>query len=130
MRETVKGGAAGCGITAYVTVLMLAVVAVFAVAGAAYEWWYLPFHAQLERNTVEQSKSFTDSSNLAMVNAIQQYNAIEVSITQTKDQAEIGAYRAQQKALKNDICKTRATMKPDTVSADVNTWLASHGGCL
>jgi lipopolysaccharide export LptBFGC system permease protein LptF len=126
MRETFEEAGA------FTKVLLAAVIVVVVLTAVGYglDAAFLPWYTGLQRNVVEQSKSFTDSSNLAMTNAIQQYDAINVSITQTQDQAEIAAYKAQQQALKNDICKTRATMKPETVSADVNSWLASHGGCL
>ncbi len=75
-----------------------------------------PAILQIERQSVESSKSYTDSSNIALTNYIVQYNSPN-------------ATEGQQKAIIGAMCEMTAKMASGTVSPQVTKFLAGHGGC-
>lgn len=75
-----------------------------------------PAQLAIERNAVEQSKSYNDASNIALSNYMVQYESPN-------------ATDGQQRAIINAMCEITLKMKPELVSPRVSKFLAQHGGC-
>lgn len=75
-----------------------------------------PATLSVERRAVETSKSYNDSSNIALSNYIVQY---EASV----------ATDGQKKAIINAMCEITLKMQKDLVIPRITKFLAQHGGC-
>lgn len=111
---------------AYVAVVMVACSAlsfgIYAVTA--------PMRAAVDRNVVENSKSYTDSNNQAMLTFIQDYNALGVKIAQAQGNTDlITSYKGQQSADVNLICGNYTKMPVDAVSPVVRSFVYQRGGC-
>lgn len=109
---------------------LLVVVAVTVLGGGIYAFDRMVYPAWLsyQREMVEESKSFNDSTNIALSNYIREYNALEVKIAEAEgDSALTGPYKAQQKAILGQMCQVVVTM--NDVAPDNRQFLAAHGGC-
>lgn len=88
----------------------------------------LPAWLGVQRNAVENSKSYNDSRNTALTTSIQEYNALEVKVAEAKgDEALTDAYKAQQKAILNNMCQMVVSTKE--IAPNTQQFLAEHGGC-
>lgn len=123
MKEAVGIGAG----TVLLIVLMLALIAGATVFGLWMNGWALPWQAHIERVTVKQSESFTNSSNLAIQGMIDQYNALEKDAVTTPANAQ--ADQALELSLMNHICMQISTMNSDTVAPSNLAFVQAHGGC-
>lgn len=96
-----------------------------AINGTLYPWWL-----SIQRKSVEQSKSFTDSNNNMLETYILEYGRLDVKIAESgNDESLASVYRAQQKAIVEKMCRQISTMAPGTVNPSTQTWLNSKGGC-
>jgi hypothetical protein len=126
MKETAKGVSSIIGIT----LLSLLVIAIFTVGitalnGSLLPWWY-----SIQRHTVEQSKSFTDSHNNMLETYMLEYSRLDTKIAEAQgNESIIVAYKAQQKAVVTKMCTLISTMSIETVNPNTLSWLNSHGGC-
>lgn len=126
MKETAKGIGSIIGIT----LLSLLVIGIFMVGITALNGTLLPWWYSIQRQTVEQSKSFTNSNNLALQNYIHEYSVLETEIVKAQGHPDvISAYKEQQLAIINLMCMEVSTMHRNTVDPNTLTWLNSHGGC-
>jgi len=113
-----------------VTFLALLVIAILTVGitalnGQLYPWWL-----SIQRKSVEQSKSFTDGNNNMLESYMLEYSRLDTKIAEAQgDEAIIGAYRAQQKAIVEKMCRQTSTMAQGTVNSNTTQFLNSHGGC-
>lgn len=110
-------GAGIFGAALFAAVGLLAIYAVLAYGGLALGADILPRWKAVERRTVEQSKSFTDSRNDAALNLIREHARLSES--------EAG----QRQAIYEQICQTVDTMAAGTVAPAVSRWVATNGGC-
>lgn len=112
------------------SVLFLIAVAILAVGisalnGTLYPWWL-----SIQRKAVEQSKSFTDANNNMLETYILEHSRLDTKIVEAGEDANtISAYKAQQKAIVEKMCRQISTMRKDTVNPDTLSWLNSKGGC-
>jgi len=125
-RKEVTGGT---GVVITILLWMTLAIVVISAVGYGVDAYFLPWYTAIQRNVVEQSKSFTDSHNEALIKDEQAYAALDVNIAQSTDASTIKAYKAQQVAILNTMCETMSTMKPDTISPLVTSFVAQHGGC-
>jgi hypothetical protein len=113
-----------------VTFLALLVIAILTVGitalnGQLYPWWL-----SIQRKSVEQSKSFTDGNNNMLESYMLEYSRLDTKIAEAQsDEAIIGAYKAQQKAIVEKMCRQTSTMAQGTVNPNTTQFLNSHGGC-
>lgn len=117
-------GEVGCG-TAFIIACVLAVFALFAAVGTGL----LPVQLWWQRVSVEQSKSYVDSMNLQMEQAIQEYARLDTKIVETSNADAKDVYKGQQKQIVFGICSTLAKMQAGTPSTRVLSFVNSHGGC-
>ena len=82
----------------------------------------------IQRAGVEESKSFTDSSNVMLQTYILEHSRLDVEIAKA-DAVTARAYRGQQQAIINKMCAMIATMQSDTVQLSTWSWLQTKGGC-
>ena len=75
-----------------------------------------PAQLSIERDAVEQSKSYNDASNIALSNYMVEYESPN-------------ATDGQKKAIINAMCEMTLKMKADLVSPRVSKFLAKNGGC-
>lgn len=128
MKQFMKNRGTEVGSSIWYTLLVLLVVGLFAlgwlgISRVVYPWWL-----SFQRQSVEQSKSYTDSTNIAMANYIREYRALDAKIAEAKgDQSLIGPYQAQQRAILTQMCQIKATMKD--IAPDTQVFLSQHGGC-
>lgn len=110
--------------------LVVVVLAILTFGGLAIQRYAYPWWLSVQRTSVEQSKSFTDSNNLMLQTYITEYTALEVKLAETSETPELAqAYQAQQQAIVNQMCFQKATMAPGTINPTTATWINSHGGC-
>lgn len=113
-----------------VTFLALLVIAILTVGitalnGQLYPWWL-----SIQRKSVEQSKSFTDGNNNMLESYVLEVSRLDTKIAEAQgDEAIIGAYKAQQKAIVEKMCRQISTMAQGTVNPNTTQFLNSHGGC-
>jgi exoribonuclease II len=106
-------------------IIVVLTVAITALNGTLYPWWL-----SLQRNAVENSDSFVDSNNNMLQQYILEHSRLDTKIAEAKgDETLIPAYKAQQKAIVERMCREIATMKRDTVNSNTITWVNSNGGC-
>lgn len=89
-----------------------------------------PLGLAVQRNAVEQSKSYTDSTNTAMIMYMQDWQKLDTEIAKSEGNVFlIATYRGQQRSDINLICATKASMRPETVSSVVLQFISQNGGC-
>ena len=119
MKDTVKFLLGGFAI------LVIGIVAIIGIYALTY-----PTSLAIQRNAVEQSKSFIDSHNVQLENHKLEYSRLEVDIAHAgEDETSIAAYKAQQDAIIDMMCQLKSTMDVDTINPQTLTWLNSKGGC-
>lgn len=112
------------------SVLLLVAISVLAVGisalnGTLYPWWL-----SIQRKAVEQSKSFTDANNNMLETYMLEHSRLDTKIVEAQgDESLASAYRAQQKAIVEKMCRQISTMAKGTVNPDTISWLNSKGGC-
>ena len=104
-------------------VLAILTLGVTALNGSLYPLWL-----SFQRQSVEQSKSFTDSNNNMLESYILEYSRLDAKIAEG-DESISPAYKAQQRAIVEKMCRQVSTMASGTVNVSVVTWLNSKGGC-
>lgn len=118
-KDTVK-----FSVLALIAIAILA-LGITALNGQLYPWWL-----SIQRKSVEQSKSFTDSNNNMLESYMLEYSRLDTKIAEAQgDEAIIGAYKAQQKAIVGKMCRQISTMAQGTVNPNTTQFLNSHGGC-
>lgn len=118
-KDTVK-----FSVLALIAIAILA-LGITALNGQLYPWWL-----SIQRKSVEQSKSFTDSNNNMLESYMLEYSRLDTKIAEAQgDEAIIGAYKAQQKAIVEKMCRQISTMAQGTVNPNTTQFLNSHGGC-
>ncbi len=119
LKEAVK-----FSLIALVVIAILA-LGITALNGQLYPWWL-----SIQRKSVEQSKSFTDSNNNMLESYMLEYSRLDTKIAEAQgDENIIGAYKAQQKAIVEKMCRQISTMAQGTVNPNTTQFLNSHGGC-
>ena len=126
MKDTIKAFFGSIGMTVWALVL-IAIVA----AALFFGWKYLyPETLAVRREAVEQSKSFTDSFNIALANYAHEYASLEVDIAKAGEGSPVAkAYEEQQGAILLQMCRMISTMKADTIAPDTLVFISQHGGC-
>ena len=113
--------------TSVIVVVVLAIIAlgILAINGTIYPWWL-----SIQRQAVEQSKSFSDANNNMLQTYILEYSELDTKIAEADgNPALIPAYKAQQKAIVTKMCRQISTMSRNTVDPSTITWLNNKGGC-
>jgi len=109
---------------ALIAIAILA-LGITALNGQLYPWWL-----SIQRKSVEQSKSFTDSNNNMLETYMLEYSRLDTKIAEAKgDETIVSAYKAQQKAIVEKTCRQISTMAQGTVNPNTTQFLNSHGGC-
>lgn len=112
------------------SVLTIVVLAIIIFGGLfiqriAYPWWL-----SIQREAVEESKSFTDANNNMLQTYMLEYSRLDTKIVEAQGDIElVAAYNAQQIAILERMCRQISTMKIDTVNPNTLTWLNSKGVC-
>lgn len=121
-----KDSAVAIWSTIVVCVCGLIVFAVmFATNAVTYPTWL-----GIQRNAVEQSKSYVDSANGSLSTYTQEYRALDSKIAEADNNAAlVGTYKAQQKAILNSMCQQINSMRAGTVAPASSSFVAQHGGC-
>lgn len=112
---------------AFLALLVIAILTlgITALNGTLYPWWL-----SIQRRSVEQSKSFTDANNNMLETYILEYSRLDTKIAEAEgDKNLISAYRSQQGAIIEKMCREISTMASGTVRPSTLTWLNSKGGC-
>lgn len=115
------------GYTIWLVFLTLIVIALLTFGGlfiqkVAYPWWL-----SIQRQSVENSKSFTDANNNMLETYKLEYSRLDVKISESPDSASV--YKAQQKAILEKMCVEISTMQRNTVNPQTIQWLNSKGAC-
>lgn len=119
--------AGALGVTTLYIILIVALIVGATVFGLWMNGWALPWQAHIERVTVKQSESFTNSSNLAIQGMIDNYNALQRDAVTTPANAQ--ADQALELSIMNHICMQISTMNADTVAPSNLAFVQAHGGC-
>lgn len=106
-------------------VIAILTAGITAMNGQLYPWWL-----SIQRKSVEQSKSFTDGNNNMLESYMLEYSRLETRVAEAQgDENLITAYRAQEKAIVEKMCRQISTMAQGTVNPNTTQFLNSHGGC-
>lgn len=81
----------------------------------------------VQRESVENSKSYNDSLNAVMARYILAYNDMEIKIAEAENQDVVNVYVTQRDAIFSQMCVLKATMR--NVPPDSLAFIAKHGGC-
>jgi len=128
MKNFIKDRSSEIGGVVYAVFLVLLVVGLLSAGYVGITKYVYPWWLQVQRESVKESQSFTDSTNIAMSNFIREYRALDTKIAEAGDNTElVKTYKAQQGAILTQMCKTRATMRE--VAPDTLQFLSQHGGC-
>lgn len=112
MRETARVSAAAVwGIIVLCVCLGIFTIFSLGLQAKLMPWWFA-----VQRQTVEESKSFVDSNTTAMLNKIAEYGK-----TENQDQKD---------AIYTLVCTQATKMAPGTVPSNVARWLGEHGDCF
>ncbi len=118
------------GFSIWWAVIALVIVAILAFGGLAIQRWAYPWWLSIQRESVENSKSFSDANNNMLETYKLEYTRLDTKIAEAGDDANLtAAYRAQQNAIIEKMCRQISTMKKATVNPSTLTWLNSKGGC-
>lgn len=121
-REAISGCVVFVGV---VVVFVALVIGLAALNGALYPWWL-----SVQRNAVEQSKSFVDANNNMLETYKLEYVRLDTKIAEAQgDEKLIAAYHSQQAAIINQMCTEISTMNRSTVNPNTIAWISSQGGC-
>jgi glutaminase len=114
--------------TVWYTLLALLVIALLSFGILGIQRIIYPQWLAFQRSAVEESKSYTDATNIALANYIREYRMLETRIAEAGDNTEvIGKYREQQGAILTLMCQTMATMKE--IAPTIRAFMAEKGGC-
>lgn len=113
------------------TIWMLVIVAVIVAGGFALWAAFYPLQLRVERLSVEQSKSYNDSRNTALMNYKVQYENLAVKLAEDNgaNPTADAEYTAQEKSILDSMCQMISTMTPDAVNPLATSFLSQHGGC-
>lgn len=118
------------GFSIWYSLLIVLIVGIVTVGGLAISGATLPHWLSFQRQAVEQSKSFVDSTNSNLLNLKSEYKRLATKIVDAKgDEQSIGAYKAQQKAVIEQMCGIMSSMSAATVNSDVRGFVSEQGGC-
>jgi hypothetical protein len=112
---------------AFLTLWIIAILAfgILFLNGQLYPLWL-----SIQRQSVEQSKSFTDSNNTMLATYMLEYSRLDTKrATAGENTALVNTYKAQQNAILGKMCLEISTMTKNTVNPDVLRFLNSNGGC-
>jgi hypothetical protein len=115
------------GMSVWWAIIGIIVVAVIALGGLVIYSQLGPRRVQIEREIVENSKSYNDSGNIAIANYIATYLSLDSKVSETDNKEQQTVYRAQQKAIMQQIC-----MQINTMSAKAPSnvqFINQYGGC-
>lgn len=113
-----------------VAVICIVVIAIVAGSLFAAQAYLYPSWLSVQRNAVKQSKSFTDANNNMLETYKLEYGRLDTKIAEAQaDEILVSAYRAQQNAIIEKMCREISTMKRETVNPSTLSWLNSQGGC-
>lgn len=114
----------------WVTIVLCVCVAIVVLAMFGLNAGLYPRWLGVQRNAVEESKSYVDSANSSLTTYAQEYRALDSKIAEADNNADVVAtYKAQQKAIMNSMCQQIASMKANTISPVSSAFVAEHGGC-
>lgn len=117
------------GATVWVGLLILIMLAILTFGGFGINKILYPAQVQLQREVVQQSKSFVDSTNTSLINFKAEHGRLAVKIAESKNESAVAAYKAQQNQLIEQMCKISATMDKATIDRDVVNFINEKGGC-
>jgi len=116
------------GETVWTSFLIVAAFCVIVGGVFAFNSVVYPAWLAYQRERVEESKSYNDSTNTALSNFIREYTVLDVKIAEAKgDQSLVGPYKAQQGAILTQMCSVYVTM--NDVAPSNRSFIAEHGGC-
>jgi len=110
------------------SLIALVIIAILTLGVTALNGSLYPLWLSIQRTSVEQSKSFTDSNNNMLESYILEYSRLDTKIAEG-DESLQPAYKAQQKAIVEKMCRQISTMAQGTVNPNTTQFLNSHGGC-
>lgn len=106
------------------------IIAILSVGSLLVQKYTYPWWLSIQRSSVEQSKSFTDSNNNMLETYVLEYSRLDTKIAEAQgDTTLISAYQAQQNAILGKMCRQISTMASGTVNSGVSQFLNTHGGC-
>jgi len=114
------------GFTTWFVVLGVVALLVLSLGVLGIQRIVYPRWLAVQRASVEQSKSFTDSNNNMLQTYILEYARLETKIVES-DEAVGAAYKTQQRAILTKMCTQISTMQVATVNPATLSWLASKG---
>lgn len=118
------------GFGVWYAVITVVVIAVLALGGLAVQRVVYPWWLSVQREAVEESKSFTDANNNMLQAYMLEYSRLDTKIAEAQGNVElVAAYNAQQSAIVERMCRQISTMKRDTVNPTTIQWLNGKGNC-
>lgn len=129
MRRFVKDRSEELGGAVWYPLLALVAIVIIAGGSFAFNAWVYPQWLAYQRQSVEQSKSFTDANNNMLETYKLEYARLETKKAEAAGDDVKAAYTAQQGAIVTKMCRQISTMSGGTVNPQTRSWLNSKGGC-
>jgi len=107
---------------------LLAMLVIVSLVLTAVNGFALPWQLGMQRNAVEQSRSFIDSRNTQAINKIERWFDLERQ-RMGADPDTAMAIEGQQQFLYENICALAQEQNRTTVLSQVRLFLAEHGNC-
>ena len=124
----VKGKASELGTVIWYSILALIVLAMLFIGITALSGGTDAWYRSIDRNVVQQSKSFTDANNSMLETYKLEYTKLDTKIAEARgDETLAGAYKAQQAAILSKMCQETSTMSQGTINPSTASFL--QGQC-
>lgn len=117
------------GFTVWWALLGLTALAILIFGGIAIQRYAYPMWIGVQRDAVQESKSFVDSTNSNLANLKTEHLLLQTKIVESEKPESIAAYKAQQEMVISQMCIIAGTMEDSTVSQDIRSFLAEKGQC-
>lgn len=113
-----------------VTIAILIVFAIMSFGVLSINYIIYPTYLALQRESVENSKSYINSRNDALFTYYTEYNKLETKIAESgENQNLINTYKSQQTAIYDSMCHMVNAMDRNNVSSLINQFLVNNGEC-
>ncbi len=117
------------GATVWIGILSIVLIAILAFGGFAINRTLYPAWMGVQREAVQQSKSFVDSTGTTLANLKTEHGRLQVKIAETEKPEAVAVYKAQQQQVVEQMCTIVATMDKSTVDRSIINFINEEGGC-
>ena len=117
------------GFAIWGSILFLVVVAVLSFGTFGINKVLYPAQIAVQRDAVQESKSFVDSTNTTLGKLKMEHGRLQVKIAESDNPEVDATYKAQQNQVIEQMCTIMGTMDKATVDRSIASFISEEGGC-